>query len=79
MSDTTTTVRQRICLRCFQPDKTFRSEKAARCTDCDAEAAADRKAWARNYHAARSRAVSRLVKRHHPEFKAYLDEELDRA
>lgn len=75
MTNTTTS---RFCVRCGEQGP-FRSPKAARCTTCDAQALVERKEWARNYHAARSRAVSRLVKEQHSTFKHYLDEELSKA
>ena len=65
----------RYCVRCGEQGP-FRSDKAARCTACDELAAAERREYAKNYHAARSKAVSRLIRDHHDEFKHYLDAEL---
>lgn len=70
-----TTTTARYCVRCGEQGP-FRSEKAARCQSCDALAAQERKEYARNYHAARSKAVSRLIKDYHSQFKHYLDQEL---
>lgn len=53
----------------------FRSDKAVRCVACDEVALSRRRNYARDYHAARARAVSRLIKAYHPLFEVYLEQE----
>lgn len=65
----------RCCSGCGVRGGPWRSEKAARCVNCDVAVAAQRKAWAKEYHAARARAVSKLIKRHHVEFDRLLEVE----
>lgn len=67
----------RFCIRCgrAEPEVQFRSDQAAKCLNCDALAAEERKAYYRDYHKARHAAVARLVEAHQKEFDRYLMEE----
>lgn len=65
----------RHCAGCGKKGGPWRVTGATRCVNCDAKIATQRKEWAKEYHAARARAVSKLIKRHHVEFDRLLDME----
>ena len=65
----------RYCTVCSKRGGPWRTPLAKRCTNCDQLAVNVRRNWAKEYHAARAKAVSRLVKTHHAEFEQILEEE----
>lgn len=67
----------RCCSACGVRGGPWRSPNAARCTSCDVIVAQQRKAWAKEYHAARARAVSKLIKHHPVEFNHLVKVERD--
>lgn len=76
----------RVCVMCgraegeMSPDGpvAFRNQYAIHCTDCDQRRKDYRKTYARLYHQARGRALSRLAEAHAEEFELYLVEERKR-
>ena len=68
----------RDCGRSTSTGTSFASPRSILCVHCKITHATARTEWTRNYHSARARAVSRLVKDFHPHFAEYLDEELGR-
>lgn len=68
----------RFCVRCGRSKTTveFRTSRTSRCLTCDALAQSDRKAYQKEYHAARGRAVSRLIRSHREQFQDLLEDEL---
>ena len=65
----------RHCISCGKQGGPWRHPGAQRCTSCDEPSVQRRKQWAKEYHAARARAVSRLVKKYHLEFEEMVLEE----
>jgi len=65
---------KRFCLGCGKPGP-FPTATAVKCKACTQQAAEDRKTYQREYQAARSRAVTKLIARHNDEYLDLLHDE----
>ena len=66
---------ERHCIRCGRADVRFRSARALKCLSCDKLTSGERKDYHKDYHAARGRAMRRLIGIHPEEWDRLLAEE----